>query len=282
MSGETRTSAGRGVGRSRWAAIGAAVAVTLGAGGLIHESFAAGEQSGYVAMTPCRLLDTRSASVVGDRDQPIGAEETFTARVIGTHGNCTIPTGAVGVQMNVVAVNGTAASYLTVFPGGEPLPLSSNLNWVAGAPPVPNSVTATLSPDGTISFYNNTGTVDIAADITGYYLSGGGAAGMQGPAGVQGPRGEPGPQGPAGTAGIVAINVVTEGGQMPVGSSAGVARATCPSGTVLTGGGASPQHIGLTIYASFPEGNSWRVTYTRTTTTSPANFAAHAICATLG
>lgn len=89
--------------------------------------------------------------------------------------------------MNVVAINPTLDSYLTVYPSDAlSVPLASNLNWVAGQAPVPNAVTGTLSATGKISFFNNAGQVDIAADIMGYFTPG---AGAQGP---PGPKGDPG------------------------------------------------------------------------------------------
>ena len=47
--------------RSRWAALGAAVAITIGAGGagLVGATKSSGERASYEAVTACRLLDTR-------------------------------------------------------------------------------------------------------------------------------------------------------------------------------------------------------------------------------
>jgi len=164
----------RRVSRSRWAAFGAAVAITSGLAGVAKITFAAGETAAsYVAITPCRLLDTRTgADNVGARATPLAADETYTAAVHGTNGNCTIPADAVGVVLNVTIDNPTSASYLTVFPADKPLPLSSNLNWIENQPPTPNAVTATLSAAGAVSFYNHAGSVDVLADIMGYFKGG--------------------------------------------------------------------------------------------------------------
>jgi hypothetical protein len=47
--------------RTRWAAIGAAIAITLGAGGIaaVQASLSSGERAVYVPITPYRLIDTR-------------------------------------------------------------------------------------------------------------------------------------------------------------------------------------------------------------------------------
>jgi hypothetical protein len=71
--------------------------------------------------------------------------------------------------MNVTTVNATATSFLTIWPADAAQPLASNLNWVAGSPPTPNKVDVKLSADGRIKLFNNGGTVDVLADIVGYY-----------------------------------------------------------------------------------------------------------------
>lgn len=159
--------------RSRWAVVGAVVAVLSGAGGLSSSSYAvvaSGERTVYVPISPCRLLDTRSgADNIGGRATPLGADETFTTPVRGSNGACSIPVGAVGVGANVTIDHPTAASYLTIRPADAPLATSSNLNWIAGQAPTPNAVTTKLSADGRISIYNHNGTVDVIIDIVGYY-----------------------------------------------------------------------------------------------------------------
>jgi hypothetical protein len=158
--------------RSRWAAIGAAVAVAFGAGGLGFATAVTPPASNPVTtlITPCRLLDTRTSPyTVGTRNTPIGTDEAFAATVWGTNGNCTIPSTAVGIITNVTIVNPTASSYLAVWPADKVGPNGSNLNWVPGQNPTPNQVTAALSvADGKIDIYNHFGTVDVVVDITGY------------------------------------------------------------------------------------------------------------------
>ena len=159
--------------RTRWAAIGAAVAVTLGGGGLLttSASISTGERGVYVPIAPCRLFDTRPApDNVGPRTTPLGPGDTFTATARGTNGNCTIPSDAVGLTMNVAIINPTTASFLTVYPADVPRPLAANANWTANQPPLSNAVTADISADGKIAFYNLAGNVDIATDIVGYYV----------------------------------------------------------------------------------------------------------------
>jgi hypothetical protein len=160
--------------RTRWSAFGAAIAITLAAGVALPSASATNTDGGgagtlFVPITPCRLFDTRANSVVGPRAAPLAAAESYTQVVAGSNGNCTIPPQATGVAMNVTAVNGSATSFLTIWPADAAKPLASNLNWTAGAPATPNKVDVKLSADGKISLFNNGGTVDVVADIVGYY-----------------------------------------------------------------------------------------------------------------
>ncbi len=155
---------------------------------------ASGTASTFVPIVPCRLVDTRPApNNVGTLALPLRAAEVVTFAVWGTNGNCTIPTSATGIATNATAVNPTSDSYITIYPAdANPRPTASNLNVVSGGAPTPNQVTVGLSAIGTISAYNNGGTLDLVIDIVGYYQPasvGLGAAGPQGPQGVQGPPG---------------------------------------------------------------------------------------------
>ncbi len=200
MHASARSSAS-GSHRSRWAAIGAAIAVALGAGGVLTGSAASGTESLLVPITPCRLVDTRPGTDnVGPRATPIGTNEVYAPLVHGTNGRCTIPATATAVSMNVTVVGPTADSFLTVFPPDQARPLAASLNWVAGQAPTPNAVTGTLSPDGRLGLYNLSGSVDVIVDVVGYYVPG---TGSPGPAGPTGPAGTPGSVGPPGPAGPV-------------------------------------------------------------------------------
>ena len=155
--------------RTRWAAVGAAVAVVAGAGG-IAVSGATNAQlvPSKVNITPCRIMDTRSPGTVGLRSTPLGTNDTYTIQVTGKNGNCNIPADAAAVMMNVTLVSPGQGGFITVFPAGVTRPNASNLNYVAGQAPTPNLVDATLSSSGQVSFYASTGPVHLIADITSY------------------------------------------------------------------------------------------------------------------
>lgn len=165
--------------RSRWAAIGAAVAVTLGAGsiGLVNATSPAGAAT-FVSITPCRVADTRPDFNVGSKNTPLGAGLTMTVPTRATMdnpaagGECSgkIPAEATGVSLNVTAVGATAGTFLTVWPAGAPQPNSSSLNPVPGGAPTPNAVATGLSDAGQFSVFNLAGSVDVVIDINGYYV----------------------------------------------------------------------------------------------------------------
>ena len=158
--------------RTRWAAVGAAVAVTLGAGslGLVHATNPTDAVT-FVAITPCRVFDTRTAFAIGPKTSPLGPNETHTVSTHGKNGECTgIPAGAVAISMNMTATDATAPTFLTVWAAGAAQPNSSNLNPVPGAPATPNAITTAVSATGQFEVYNLAGTVNVFADINGYYI----------------------------------------------------------------------------------------------------------------
>ena len=163
-----------GIGRNaRSAAVGALAAVVLtgGLGGLLTADAAVvtGARAVFVPISPCRLIDTRPASIVGPRAQPLQGGQPVLWNVRGPNGLCNIPVDATSVVMNMTVVNPTAAGFLTVWPPDEGQPTASSMNWVPGQAPTPNAVTAKLSGGGQIATFANAGTVDLIVDINGYY-----------------------------------------------------------------------------------------------------------------
>ena len=79
-----------------------------------------------------------------------------------------IPSTATAVVLNVTEVAGNANSLLTVYPYGTAMPVASNLNFAPGKV-VPNLVTVTLGVGGAVNIYNAYGTVNVLADVEGYF-----------------------------------------------------------------------------------------------------------------
>jgi hypothetical protein len=118
----------------------------------------------FVPITPCRLLDTREPAW-----NIWGPNVTQSLPVHGVHGLCTIPTDAVGLSMNVTAVQATEPTFLTIWPDDQPMPNASSLNPLPGQPATPNAVTTELAPNGRFRVYNLAGHVHVIIDINGYY-----------------------------------------------------------------------------------------------------------------
>jgi len=116
---------------------------------------------------PCRLIDTRPPPTRVGTIASFGVADTQTLQATGTNGDCTIPADAVGLSLNVTALNATTTSFLTFWPDGTQ-PLVSSLNPSPGQPPVPNAVTVALSASGSFNIFNNAGQVDVIVDVNGY------------------------------------------------------------------------------------------------------------------
>jgi hypothetical protein len=68
----------------------------------------------------------------------------------------------------VTVADATANSFLTVYQGGTVRPGASNINFDAGQI-TQNHVIVPIGGDGTVTLYNHSGSVDVIADIFGFY-----------------------------------------------------------------------------------------------------------------
>ena len=135
-------------------------------------SYRAGTGDGYTPVAPARVLDSRpSGPAVGGYTTPWGPGVERAVTVAGVAG---VPGDATAVVVNVTVTGGTAGSYLTVHPTGQPRPTASSLNWGPGQT-VANAVTARVGAGGTVSVYNTLGSVDVIIDVVGSYRTGTGA-----------------------------------------------------------------------------------------------------------
>jgi PKD repeat protein len=124
----------------------------------------------YWPVTPIRALDTRSGpgSNIGMNGNPhrIGPGETVDVDVAGFLGRPADQIGA--VAMNVTAVNASEATDIRAYPTGEAIPNASNVNVVAGEV-LPNLVVVKVGAGAKVTLRNAGGTVDLVADITGWF-----------------------------------------------------------------------------------------------------------------
>jgi len=117
---------------------------------------------------PVRICDTRAVSSSAPSNQcsgrTIGPASTLSVQVTGNAG---VPTNATAVVVNLTGIHPSAQTFLSVFPA-LPRPNVSDMNPGPGTVKA-NMVVATLSPTGTISIYNNAGSIDVAVDVLGWY-----------------------------------------------------------------------------------------------------------------
>ena len=122
----------------------------------------------FVSLDPARLLDTRVGN--GAPKAAVAANGTVDLQVTGRGG---VPEGDVSaVVVNVTVTSPVSSGFITVYPSDSSQPTASNLNFTAGQT-IPNLVTVKLGDDGKIKLTNNSpGTVQLIADVAGYYLAG--------------------------------------------------------------------------------------------------------------
>jgi len=119
----------------------------------------------YNPVAPLRITDTRAGSGYANQGHTLSGGESLPVQVTG---EATIPADATAAVLNVTATDATHASYFTVYPTGDPLPATSDVNWLAGQT-VPNLTVATLGTGGQIEVFNDLGNADLVVDAFGYF-----------------------------------------------------------------------------------------------------------------
>jgi hypothetical protein len=129
--------------------------------------------SGFTAVTPARLLETRTGgnATVDGRYRGIGRRSagTITSVLASTRGN--VPINASAVLVNVTATEPTSGGFITVYPCGIPRPAASSLNIEAGQT-ASNSVLTKIGTNGTICVFSNVST-HLIVDVTGAVIGAG-------------------------------------------------------------------------------------------------------------
>ncbi|MBI2703788.1 MAG: M23 family metallopeptidase [Actinobacteria bacterium] len=124
----------------------------------------------YNPVVPSRILDSRDNT--GGYDTKWGPGESRDVQVTGVGG---VPaSGVSAVLVNVTATDATAPSHLTAWPSGQSRPMASVLNFAPGTT-VPNLVLATVGANGKVSIFNNQGSVNVVADVVGWFGPGAGS-----------------------------------------------------------------------------------------------------------
>lgn len=176
------------VNMSRGQTVANSLIATVGTGGRIQIYNASGTTdviiditgylsptSGYIPLTPVRIMDTRAPEgdyyrngvTYGDGyvgEQP--AEFNVTQARRGA--TATVPFGPASAVTNVTVTGSFQGGYLTVWPADQPAPASSTINYGAGQTVANGSIVG--SPLGGIQARTATGGVThVIVDVSGYF-----------------------------------------------------------------------------------------------------------------
>src|SRR5258706_5998006 len=198
----------------------------------------------FIAVTPCRVADTRGNGFTGQYGPPALAANATRSFTIA--GQCGIPASAAAVSFNFAALNVGSAGDLRVFPAGGGVPLVSTLNYNANTPNIANAAVVTLGTGGAITVQADATPIDLIIDTNGYYAGGvvTSANGVTGDLTING-------------AGATTISTV--GNVITVNSSA----AALPSGTYVFGAPGDTTLISAGLTEIGPVGiDVWRATST--------------------
>jgi uncharacterized repeat protein (TIGR01451 family) len=118
----------------------------------------------FYPVSPCRLVDTRSApgALAGPT---MNAGQTRTFPVLS--GSCNIPSSAQAYSLNFTAVPQGPLGYLAVWPAGEPQPPVSTLNALTGEVTANAAIVPAGSGGSIDAFVTNN--ADLIVDINGYF-----------------------------------------------------------------------------------------------------------------
>ena len=120
--------------------------------------------STYTPSGPTRILDTRKGTGAPTAKVPVGSSITVQVGGVGA-----IPWNVTAVALNLTVTDTAGSGFLSVVPAGDG-ESTSNLNYAPGQT-VANSVIVPVSESGAITVYNTgpSGSVDVVADISGYF-----------------------------------------------------------------------------------------------------------------
>jgi hypothetical protein len=141
------------------------------AGPLVISEIHSSMGSAYTPVTPDRRTDTRLPMTNAANlsrfpvDGPIHAAETRTLSLDSAAGEFT---GIDAVALNVTVSGPTAPGFLTIWPGDQPKPDASNINFAAGDT-IPNMVIVPISALHQLNFYNSAGDTNVIVDLMGVY-----------------------------------------------------------------------------------------------------------------
>jgi hypothetical protein len=126
----------------------------------------------YQALTPARVLDTRSGN-----GAPVGrVQGQLNVTVAGRGG---VPAGASAIAMVLTGTDASGSSFVTTWGTGSPFPATSTLNLAGPGDTRANLVVVPVGTGGRVSFFANVGT-HLVADVVGWFTAGSAPSSSQG------------------------------------------------------------------------------------------------------
>ena len=135
-------------------------------------TYPAGSQLQFVAVAPCRMLDTRLAGGRLNNSQRNFQAVGNLSGQGGKSSGCGVPSYAVALSLNLVAIGQSGSgNYMTAWPAGTAQPLASSINYPRSGDPIANALTLPITAGGGWAFSLKTpGKAQVVADVTGYYV----------------------------------------------------------------------------------------------------------------
>ena len=138
----------------------------------------------FVAMTPCRVVDTRPmmgfTGAFGPPGLIGGGTRTFPVQSSTPPFGCSIPSIAQAYSFNVTIVPPGFVNWVTVWPTGQAQPNASTLNGYGGTV-IANAAIVPAGTSGSVDVFASNNT-DLIIDINGYYAPQSGITLVQGTA----------------------------------------------------------------------------------------------------
>jgi hypothetical protein len=120
-----------------------------------------------VPLDPARFVDTRSVGeTIDDAFAAEGKRLAGTQYRVQIAGRGDVPADAIGVVVNVTAIQADGVGFVTAHPCAEPHPLTSSLNFAAGVN-LGNEVIVGLDDEGFVCLFTSA-TTHLAGDVVGF------------------------------------------------------------------------------------------------------------------
>ena len=216
----------------------------------------------FIAITPCRVADTRGNGFTGAYGPPALVADATRTFTITAH--CGIPVTAAAVSFNFAALNVGGGGDLRVFPAGGGVPLVSTMNYNANTPNIANAAVVPLGTGGAITGQADAVAIDLIIDVNGYYDNSGVITGVTAGAGLTG----------GGTSGSVSLGIAPGGVTSTELASNAVTSSKIAANAVTAGAIASGQVVknvnGVTDAVTLAAGSNVTITPSAQTLTIAA------------